>query len=109
VGHAGHEGGEALAQTLMLIGIEMDAVDRARRRDRACVEEVTAEIRRGRLVGRGKARRFRGGADELGRDRAARISIGGGATMRMGGTGMPGSMGACRMAPTRVAIPCAAC
>jgi hypothetical protein len=36
-------------------------------------------------------------------------TIGGGATMRIGGTGMPGSIGACLIAWTSVARPCADC
>ena len=39
----------------------------------------------------------------------AGVPIGGGATSRTGGTGMPGSIGALRMACTSAALPCAAC
>jgi lysophospholipase L1-like esterase len=37
------------------------------------------------------------------------VPMGGGATTSTGGMGMPGSTGAWRIAPTSVAMPCAAC
>src|SRR6202795_5248552 len=69
---SGNESGERLAQPFVLIGVEMNAIDRACRRDAAGIEERTAEFGGNVAVGIGKSRRLGGGAGELGGNRPSR-------------------------------------
>ena len=97
------------AEPLVLIGVEVHAIDTARRRHGPGIEELALALFRN---GRQCCRQSGGllcGAFELRRDCTLGFLNCGGATIRIAGTGMPGSIGACRIACTSDAVPCAEC
>jgi len=89
----------------VLTGVQMDAIEATGRRD-ACRVEVPAVQRSADVAVRlRKPNAFLCGAGELGGDGSFRLTIGEGTTTKTGGTGIPGSTGACRTALTSVATP----
>ena len=93
----------------VLIEIEVDAIDATGRRNCLGIEARTVQRSADLAVRLCKPYAFLRGARELRSDCAFRVTIGGGATIKTGGTGIPGSTGACRLVRTSVATPSAAC
>ena len=97
------------AEYLVLIGVEMDAVDVADANDVPAsknAQPISAAI--AAYAGLTPADFPRASAN-FSAIVPAGVPVGGGATMRIGGTGMSGSIGALRIARTRDAMPWAEC
>ena len=97
------------AEYLVLIGVEMNAVDFADADDAACVEEFTAHFSAIAAYAGPTPADFPLASANFSAIVPAGVPVGGGATMKIGGDGMSGSIGARRIARTRDAMPWAEC
>lgn len=89
----------------MLIRIKMHAIDVTGARDSLRVKKVACEACSYLRIGFGESRAFQVGATKLSAMLPRGLRICGGHTNKIGGTGIPGSMGALRISFTSVAIP----
>jgi hypothetical protein len=97
------------AKYCVLVGVQMHAVHFAGSDLTSRIEEVASQLRSDRRIGLAEACGFLASVANFSAMVPAGVSLGGGATMRMDGIGMSGSIGARRMARTRDAMPCAEC